>query len=92
MAKDVIIFMEKVTREEIEEMRSELPTDLHLIEYVKGTDLFLDAVRAYKMSEIFDYYYDSLNEAAEAGAITNFEIVSITSGYGAIKPKLWTGG
>ena len=91
MAKDVIVLMEKVTREEIEEMRSELPTDLHLIEYVKGTDLFLDAVRAYKMSEIFDYYYDSLNEAAEAGAITNFEIVSIASGHGAIKPKLWTG-
>ncbi|WGL30483.1 hypothetical protein SCRES1_gp56 [Synechococcus phage S-CRES1] len=91
MAKDVIIFMEKVTREEIEEMRSELPTDLHLIEYIKGTDLFLDAVRAYKMSEIFDYYYDSLNEAAEAGAITNFEIVSITSGYGQIKPKLFQG-
>lgn len=91
MAKDVIIFMEKVTREEIEDMRSELPTDLHLIEYVKGTDLFLDAVRAYKMSEIFDYYYDSLNEAAEAGAITNFEIVSITSGHGQIKPKLFQG-
>ncbi|WGL30600.1 hypothetical protein SCRES2_gp61 [Synechococcus phage S-CRES2] len=91
MAKDVIIFMEKVTREEIEEMRSELPTDLHLIEYIKGTDLFLDAVRAYKMSEIFDYYYDSLNEAAQAGAITNFEILSITSGYGQIKPKLFQG-
>jgi hypothetical protein len=91
MAKDVIIFMEKVTREEIEEMRSELPTDLHLVEYIKGTDLFLDAVRAYKMSEIFDYYYDSLNEAAEAGAITNFEIVSITSGHGNIKPKLFNG-
>lgn len=90
MAKDIIIFMEKVTREEIEDMRSELPTDLHLIEYVKGTDLFLDAVRADKMSEIFDYYYDSLNEAAEAGAITNFEIISITSGHGSIKPKFYT--
>lgn len=89
MAKDIIVFMEKVTREEIAEMRSELPTDIHLVEYVKGNDLFLDAVRAYKMSEIFDYYYDSLNEAAEAGAITNFEIRSITSGHGNIKPKLW---
>ena len=72
-------------------MRSELPTDIHLVEYVKGNDLFLDAVRAYKMSEIFDYYYDSLNEAAQAGAITNFEIRSITSGYGNIKPKNFNG-
>lgn len=91
MANDIIVFMEKVTREEIAEMRSELPTDIHLVEYVKGNDLFLDAVRAYKMSEIFDYYYDSLNEAAQAGAITNFEIRSITSGYGNIKPKLFNG-
>ena len=91
MAKDVIVFMEKVTREEIEEMRSELPSDIHLVEYVKGNDLFLDAVRAYKKSEIFDYYYDSLNEAAQAGAITNFEIRSITNGHGAIKPKLFNG-
>ena len=91
MANDIIVFMEKVTREEIAEMRSELPTDIHLVEYVKGNDLFLDAVRAYKMSEIFDYYYDSLNEAAQAGAITNFEIRSITSGHGNIKPKLFQG-
>jgi hypothetical protein len=91
MANDIIVFMEKVTREEIAEMRSELPTDIHLVEYVKGNDLFLDAVRAYKMSEIFDYYYDSLDEAAQAGAITNFEIRSITSGYGQIKPKLFQG-
>lgn len=89
MANDIIIFMEKVTREEIEEMRSELPTDIHLVEYIKNNNLFLDAVRAYKMSEIFDYYYDSLNEAAQVGAITNFEILSITSGYGQIKPKLY---
>lgn len=91
MAKDVIVFMEKVTREEIESMRSELPSDIHLIEYVKGQDLFLDAVRAYKKSEIFDLYYDTLNEAAKSGAISNFEIRSITNGHGSIKPKLFNG-
>lgn len=90
MANDVIVFMEKVTREEIADMRSEIPSDVHLVEYVKGNDLFIDAIRAYKKVDIFDYYYDSLNEAAEAGAITNFEIRSITSGHGSIKPKLYT--
>ena len=89
--KDVIVFMEGVTKEEIRELNSELPTDIHLIEYVRGQDLFLDAVRAYKMSDIFNTYYDRLNAEARQGLISNFEIRSITSGYGSIKPKLFNG-
>ena len=85
---DVIIFEEKVTREDIEARRSELPSDIHLIEYVKGNELFLDAVRCYKKVDIFDFYYDILNEEAKAEDST-FEIRSITSGYGSVKPKLW---
>ena len=91
MAKDVITLMEGVTREEIKELNSELPTDVHLIEFVRGQDLFLDAVRAYKKSDIFDIYYDKLNAEARQGLISNFEIKSITSGYGSVKPKLWNG-
>ena len=83
--------MEGVTKEEIRELNSELPTDIHLIEYVRGQDLFLDAVRAYKMSDIFNTYYDRLNAEARQGLISNFEIRSITSGYGSIKPKLFNG-
>lgn len=89
--KDVIIFMENVTREEIRELNSELPTDIHLIEFTRGQELFVDAVRAYKKSDIFDTYYDKLNAEARQGLISNFEIHSISNGYGAIKPKLYNG-
>ena len=89
--KDVIKFMENVTKEEIQELSSELPTDVHLVEFVRGQDLFLDAVRAYKKVDIFDTYYDMLNGEARQGLISNFEIRSITSGYGSIKPKLFNG-
>lgn len=90
--KDVITYMENVTREEIQELSSELPTDIHLIEFTRGQELFVDAVRAYKKVDIFDTYYDKLNAEARQGMISNFEIHSITSGHGSIKPKLWTGG
>ena len=85
---DVIIFEEQVTREDIESRRSKLPSDIHLVEYVKGNELFLDAVRCYRMVDIFDFYYDILNEEAKTEGST-FEIRSITSGYGSIKPKLY---
>lgn len=89
--KDVIVYLESTTKEEVQELKSELPTDIHLVEYVKGQDLFLDAVRAYKKVDIFDYYYDRLNADARQGLISNFEILSITSGHGSIKPKLFNG-
>jgi len=88
---DVSILMEKVTEEEIREMDKELPSDVHLIEYLQGQDLILDAVRAYKMVDIFDIYHDYLNTKVIEGEITSFEIRSIRAGFGAIKPKLWQG-
>lgn len=91
MAKDVIPFMENVTKEEIQELNKELPTDIHLVEFVRGQELFLDAVRAYRKVDIFDLYHDKLNAEARQGLITNFEIRSISSGYGSIKPKLYQG-
>ena len=88
MANDVIIFQEHVTREDIEARRSELPSDVHLIEYVKGNELYLDAVRSYRKVDIFDFYYDILTEEAKDEGFT-FEILSLTSGHGSIKPKLF---
>jgi len=89
--KDVITLMEGVTKEEIQELNSELPTDVHLIEFVRGQELYVDAVRAYKKVDIFNVYYDKLNAEARQGLISNFEIRSITSGVGSIKPKLFNG-
>ena len=37
-----------------------LPTDIHLVEYEVEGKLYVDAIRAYKMSDIFDGYYDKL--------------------------------
>ena len=91
MAKDVIVLFENTTRMEISELDSDLPTDVHVVEYVKNQELFLDAVRAYRKVDIFDQYHDKLSAEAESGQITNFEILSITSGYGKIKPKLYQG-
>ena len=62
---------------------SELPTDIHLVEYTVGETLYVDSVRAYKSVDIFDAYYDKLDGQGE--------IRSITNGYGNIKPKLFQG-
>ena len=89
--KDVIVLLENTTREEVKELDSDLPTDVHLIEYTKGQELYLDAVRAYRKVDIFDTYHDKLSALAEEGEISNFQIHSITSGHGKHKPKLWQG-
>ena len=62
--------------------QSVLPTDLHLVEYEVEGKLYVDAIRAYKMSDIFDGYYDKLKPLG--GKVT-----SITTGYGSIKPNLY---
>ena len=62
--------------------QSSLPTDIHLVEYEVEGKLYVDAIRAYKMSDIFDAYYDKLTPI---GGTLN----SITSGYGTIKPNLY---
>lgn len=79
--REVSIFMLNTTPETIREMDAELPTDIHIVELRQGDETIYDAVRAYKMSSIFDVYYDKLQGEAE--------IVSIKSGYGRIKPKLY---
>ena len=58
-----------------------LPTDIHLIEYRIGETLYCD-VRCYKKVPIFDVYFDKLNPLGG-------KIISITNGYGKIKPKLF---
>ena len=60
-----------------------LPTDIHLVEYEVEGKLYVDAIRAYKMVDIFDAYYDRL-KLMGSGKIT-----AIKNGYGTVKPKLW---
>ena len=82
--KDVIVLMEQTSSEEVKDLASELPSDLHLVEYVQAGELHVDGVRAYSRVDIFDFYYDYLSDAGEP-----FEIKSIKNGYGRIKPRLF---
>ena len=82
--RDVNIFILNTTPEDIKEMDAELPTDTHLIEYVVDGETTYDAIRAYKKSNIFDEYWDKFKR----DGITA-EVISITNGYGRIKPKLY---
>ena len=59
----------------------ELPSDVHIITYELEGTVTYDAVRAYTMVDIFDDYYDLLKGKGK--------VISIVSGYGRIKPKLY---
>ena len=79
--REVTILALNTSPESIQEQDAELPTDIHLVELRKGDETIYDAVRAYKMTSIFDVYYDKLQGEAQ--------VVAITNGYGRIKPKLY---
>ena len=78
---DVIMVYEDTTVDEIKNNSSKLPTDVHAVTYREDGKDKVDAVRSYKMSDIFDAYYDY--------GVRDF--VSIKSGFGSIKPKLYQG-
>ena len=40
----------------------ELPTDIHIVHYSVGGDVYFDAVRSYTKVDIFDVYYDKLKD------------------------------
>ena len=81
---DVNIFILNTTPQAIKEMDKELPTDTHIIEYVIDGETSYDAVRGYKMCDIFDVYHDKFKRDGVSA-----QIVSIVSGFGVIKPKLY---
>jgi hypothetical protein len=74
------VFKQNVVPNELND--AELPTDLHLVEYEVDGKLYVDSVRAHKLVDIFDPYYDKLQ-------LVNGTLISITSGYGKIKPILY---
>ena len=58
-----------------------LPTDIHIVKYTVGGEVYFDVVRAYTKVDIFDAYYDKLKDIGS--------INTITSGYGNIRPNLY---
>jgi len=63
---------------------SEWPSDLHFVEYELNGESHTAGVRAYKKADIFDCYHDHLKPLGG-------RVLTIRSGLGTIKPKLWTG-
>ncbi len=76
---DVILVRENTDEKTIVLDSKELPTDIHLVQYDVEGETKTDAVRAFKMSDVFDAYYD-------IGVKT---ITAIKTGYGSIRPNLW---
>lgn len=69
----------ETTHDALKEKDKELPSDTHLVRYLDAADIeHISAIRAYKMSDIFDAIHDLGGRVQE-----------ITSGYGSIKPKLY---
>ena len=79
---DVILMWSNTTMETIKNESKDLPTDVHLVTYADCDDdnkVKMDAVRSYKMTDVFDAYYDYGYK----------DVKSITTGYGSISPKLY---
>jgi len=80
---DVTLLWSNTNMDNIKNESKELPTDVHLVTYVDHDDdnrVKMDAVRSYKMTDVFDAYYDYGYK----------DVKSITSGYGSISPRRYT--
>jgi hypothetical protein len=77
-----IIFEQGIDRDSFSD-RSK-PNDIHLVDYVLNGREYCDAVRSYKMVDIFDGYHDKL-KAENDGS----RVLRITSGHGDTNPKLY---
>ena len=75
----LVLLMQETSEKELQDLGGDLPTDTHLVTY-RGTEgeVGADAVRSYSKADIFDAYHDS-----------GLKVLSIQSGFGTIKPKLF---
>ena len=69
---------DETSHEELRALDKDLPSDTHLDRYRVASVEMVSGIRAFRMSDIFDALFD-------LGA----EVLEITQGYGAVKPKLW---
>lgn len=76
----LVLLMQETSEDELADLDGELPTDTHLVRYrTREGAVGCDAVRSYTAADIFDAYHDA--------ALT---VLEIKSGWGRIKPKLFT--
>lgn len=76
---EVFVFYSNIDPKELKD--TELPTDIHVVEYQYNGHTYCDAVRAPKKINIFDVYYDRL--------VNSGKVVAIKNGYGTVSPKMW---
>jgi len=76
---DVTLITEDTNQTDVRLDAKILPTDVHLVEYVEEGKTKFDSVRAIKMSDVFDGYWD----------LGVKDITSITTGYGTLRPNLY---
>lgn len=82
MKDPVIILLERTTRKELEELDSELPSDVHLVRYRKPSwkkKEKISAIRAFRKTDIFDHFHDA-----------GYAVLEIVSGFGRVRPNLFT--
>ena len=82
MNDPVIIHFENTSREKVRGLDKQLPTDIHLVRYKKPTwkkKEKVSAIRAYRKVDIFDTLHDQ-----------GYQVLEIESGFGCIRPNLFT--
>ena len=81
MKDPVIVHFENTSKEKVEKLNKQLPTDIHLVRYKKPTwkkKEKVSAIRAYRKVDIFDTLHDQ-----------GFLVLEIESGFGTIRPNLF---
>ena len=81
MKEPVIVHFENTTKEKVEKLNKELPTDIHLVRYKKPSwkkKQKISAIRSYRMADIFDTLHDQ-----------GYQVLEIESGFGTIRPNLF---
>ena len=81
MKDPVIVHFENTSKEKVEKLNKELPTDIHLVRYKKPTwkkKEKVSAIRAYRKVDIFDTLHDQ-----------GYQVLEIESGFGTIRPNLF---
>lgn len=75
---DVHVLFPSTTETELKAADKSIPSDTHLVRYIKDGTEHVSALRAYKQVDIFDAMHDN-----------GCEVLEIRPGFGSIKPKLY---
>ena len=78
MKEPVVVRIDETSKEELTKLDAYLPTDTHLVRYIKDGKEVISAVSAYRRVDIFDEFHDR-----------GFQVLEITNGFGRIKPNLY---